>query len=145
MAKAITDPMTLLLSHIVTELDENICWTTDYVPTATGYVRVSMPAGYPRIKAHRFMWEFYNAEPLGDRVVLHTCDNPGCVNPAHLVAGTQQDNLADMCSKNRNAVPRIFLEDEHNSWVDSDLPMQSIADAVGTSYANVRKRITFRL
>ena len=145
MAKAITDPMTLLLSHIVTELDENTCWFTDYVPDRFGRVRVSYPAGRERMYAHRFMWEFHNAEPLGDRIVLHSCDNPGCVNPAHLSPGTQSDNHADMCSKDRNVVPRIFSEDEHNSWVNSDLPMQALADAVGTTYDNIRHRITFRL
>ena len=145
MRKGNTDPMTLLLSHIVTDLDENICWFTDYTPDAGGRVRVSYPAGRERMYAHRFMWEFHNAEPLGDRIILHSCDNPGCVNPAHLSPGTHSDNHADMCAKGRNVVPRIFSEEEHADWVNSDLPMQAIADAVGTTRSNVRQRITNRL
>lgn len=35
-------------------------------------------------------------------VVRHTCDNPRCINPAHLVGGTQKDNVADMYSRGRN-------------------------------------------
>ena len=36
-----------------------------------------------------------------DLHVLHTCDNPPCVNPAHLYAGTQQRNIDDMWERDR--------------------------------------------
>lgn len=36
-------------------------------------------------------------------VVQHSCDNPGCINPAHLSLGTQQSNTADRTQKDRSA------------------------------------------
>lgn len=51
--------------------------------------------------AHRRSFAI-NIGTLGDAaVVMHRCDNPPCVNPAHLVAGTQSDNMRDCVAKGR--------------------------------------------
>jgi hypothetical protein len=52
--------------------------------------------------AHRMAWMLHNGKaiPKG-KVVMHSCDNQGCINPVHLSLGTMKDNTQDMISKGR--------------------------------------------
>lgn len=53
--------------------------------------------------AHRWMWECENGPIPDGMVVMHTCDNPPCVNIHHLRLGTQADNARDMAEKGRGS------------------------------------------
>lgn len=54
------------------------------------------------VGAHRVAWETANGQPTPtDLQVCHHCDNPPCVNPAHLFLGTNRDNVIDRQAKGR--------------------------------------------
>lgn len=71
--------------------------------------RANKVRGYGRFSHGGRMWLAHrvaHAEligPIPDGLdVLHSCDNPPCVNPAHLRAGTDQDNMRDQLSRGRH-------------------------------------------
>lgn len=56
--------------------------------------------------AHRVAYAKHHGLRMADiagQVVRHTCDNPACINPAHLVIGSQADNMRDMKERGRRA------------------------------------------
>jgi hypothetical protein len=56
--------------------------------------------------AHRFALELKMREPIPDGLfALHSCDNPSCVNPAHLRVGTSAENTKDALVRDRLSAP----------------------------------------
>jgi len=75
------------------------------------------------IRAHRFSYQLW-VGPLADEdVVMHTCDNPPCVNPSHLRKGTRLDNNRDAASKQRHR-----FGERHGMSVLSHADISKIAD-----------------
>ena len=59
--------------------------------------------GAKAIKAHRWIYALLNGPIPDDLIVRHKCDNPQCVNPAHLELGTTADNMRDKHDRGRAA------------------------------------------
>lgn len=74
------------------------CWPWKRALT-NGYGRFSVDGRMAT--ASRVAYELTHG-PLGAAETRHTCDNPPCVNPAHLIPGTHAQNMADMAARERS-------------------------------------------
>ena len=78
------------------------CWIWTAARTFGGYgVIRDVGKDGKIIRAHRLSWELHNGPIPAGIEVCHRCDNPPCVNPAHLFLGTHQDNVTDTVTKGR--------------------------------------------
>lgn len=64
-----------------------------------GYGVISSRNG--QVYTHRASWIIANGQIPDGLCILHTCDNPPCINPDHLWLGTFKDNSQDAVSKKR--------------------------------------------
>jgi hypothetical protein len=80
----------------------------EVTPTCWLWIASTKPNGYGQVRrrgrtllAHRLAYELFVGPIPAGLSVLHRCDEPACVNPAHLFLGTHDDNMADMVAKGR--------------------------------------------
>ena len=114
-------------------------------------------SGSPHVLAHRLSYQIHHGYIPDGFVVMHKCDNPACVNPAHLSAGTQSENILDSFRKGRKVcVPPIHRgEAQHLSVLtasvvalirSSDQSIRALAQQLGVSESTVgrvRRRQTW--
>jgi DNA-binding XRE family transcriptional regulator len=122
------------------------CWTWTATKNPTGYGYIS-DKGKMRI-AHRVSYELAHGTLPDHLDVLHTCDNPSCVNPAHLRLGTHQDNMDDMKAKGR--YPHRQGESASNArltwdvvaeirrrYAQGDITQSKLAQEYGVHYSTI--------
>lgn len=80
------------------------CWEFNDTCDKDGYGKIKR---YGKdLRAHRVSYaEANGVELTPDVKVLHSCDNPPCINPAHLSSGTTLDNERDKDRKGRRPIP----------------------------------------
>ena len=89
-----------IMSNVLVSLDTR-CWNWMLFVNAAGYGRIRLRNPRRQAYAHRASYEAFHG-PVPDGLnVLHKCDNPSCVNPDHLFAGTQKQNIIDCRDKGR--------------------------------------------
>lgn len=78
------------------------CWLWQGTTNGYGYGIFLMPGEIP-VRAHRYSYEFFRGKKIpAGKIVMHSCDNPPCVNPAHLRVGTKDENNKDTGNKRRH-------------------------------------------
>ena len=87
------------------------CWEWTGGKTSDGYGMIKVNS--KMVGAHRLALEIYLGRPITQGMkVLHSCDNPSCVNPNHLREGTQKENIDDMHSRNRHVGNKKLTYDQ---------------------------------
>lgn len=76
------------------------CWPWTAYTDRDGYGWVAFEGR--RVGAHRVAYILTYGHPMSGLDVCHRCDNPSCVNPAHLFLATRKGNLQDMVRKGRS-------------------------------------------
>lgn len=88
--------------------------------TVDGYGRVKLHGKSQLV--HRLVWSFKNGEIPDGYVIMHTCDNPRCVEIEHLQLGTQPENIADMTRKGRR-VSAVGTKTNKAKLCENDIPI----------------------
>lgn len=88
------------------------CWEWRGQRATYGLIR--RPEG-GSMGAHRASFILHHGPIPPGMIVMHSCDNPLCVNPAHLSIGTPKQNTADMDAKGRRVIAYAKGEKSHLS------------------------------
>lgn len=87
------------------------CWLWTHCHDEAGYGRIQEAGkGSKLLRSNCASYELHNGPIPAGLQILHNCDNPPCVNPAHLFLGTHQDNMDDKRKRGRQA------KGEKNGW-----------------------------
>jgi hypothetical protein len=122
--------------------DPNGCWEWQGVRVRTqqGHGMAWCPVRKKMQWAHRMSFEWAHGRAIQEGLqIRHTCDNPRCVNPAHLLEGTAKDNAADRKEHGREATRA-----RGNHWVVRSPEKILRGEQTGTSKLNATQVLEIR-
>jgi DNA-binding CsgD family transcriptional regulator len=137
----------------VRKAGENECW--EWIGRKSKFGYGEMASDHVVYRAHRLIYELSNNVVLpringmkpDSKIVMHSCDNPGCCNPKHLFLGTPKENTHDMMRKGRrydfegergqNAKLTNAQAEEIRELCRQKIPQKDIAAKYGVSVPTV--------
>lgn len=121
---------------------ETGCWVWNWSVERKGYATIVVDGKHR--KAHRVAYELGNGLIPEGHILRHLCNNPSCINPAHLVAGTQVENSRDMVSAGNQRHQKLMLEDAVEirlQFAAGGISMAEIARQWGVSTGAIQQAI----
>jgi hypothetical protein len=115
------------------------CWRWTAARDPHGYGRFSVGGrSGGMVLAHRFSLSLVVDVP-SDACVLHSCDNPPCVNPAHLSVGNHEQNMDQMARRLRQGRRKLDPDGvrEIQRLRLGGRTHAAISESVGVSKSNV--------
>lgn len=103
MAKKNTLPLNDYLRERI-QVNENGCWIWQCAKSPAGYGYTGVTTQFKTNKAHRLSYSVFKGPIPKGKLIRHTCDVPSCINPDHLLVGTDADNSKDKWSRGRGAI-----------------------------------------
>lgn len=116
--------------------DECWSWTGSTIRQGRGWLW----NGRKKVTAPRIAWEIHHGRPLADDLcACHSCDNPNCVNPAHIWAGTNRDNQLDSRQKGRAYPNSPVCQNGHSFTPENTYTYPETSKLRGRRYCRICK------
>lgn len=113
------------------------CWPWTKLRDSGGYGLVH--ADGVHYLAHRVAYVLATGADISGECIRHTCDNPPCCNPSHLLSGNHAENMNDMADRNR-AYGKI-LSDEMGIEILSRFRNGESQSSIGRSFGVHRSTV----
>lgn len=138
-------PATLIkrMNRLAVGLMPDECWNWPRVNRG-GYAQWDSSINGKKfvVRVARHAYALANGELKEGDLVRHTCDNPRCFNPDHLVAGTQADNMQDMIKRGRGQFAGTTHEERRAMipWVlrGAHVSSMPVIDGSGAKWPSIR-------
>lgn len=136
-----------IIERFISKLHKsNNCWLWLASKNTDGYGQFKI--NNKKHLAHRVSYEIYSGDITCGLMVLHSCDNPSCVNPKHLRLGTSKENTKDMITRNRKGSNKKRINPNiackiRKMYSSGNYSQRQLANIFNTSPTNVRNIIKF--
>jgi transposase-like protein len=117
------------------------CWDWLGAKAGMGYGKLGGERGTAMVIASRFSYEHFKGPIPDGMLVLHRCDNPGCVNPDHLELGDHEANMAEMRLKGRARLLSASQTGEAISRREQGQSVAAIARYLGVSRKTIDRAL----